>query len=53
MKTGALRWFGHVMRMGEHDFVQGVYEGRSEGVCVRGRPAVRWINRVSESWRES
>ncbi len=43
VKRGALRWLGHVMRMGENEFVNRVYEGRIEGGGVRGRPPVQWI----------
>ncbi len=28
VKRGALRWFGHVMRMKENEFVKRVFEGR-------------------------
>ncbi len=50
VKCGALRRFGHVMRMEENAFVKSVYEGRIEGGGVRGRPPVKWINKVSEYW---
>ncbi len=29
-----------------------VYESTTEGGGVRGRPPVKWINRVEEYWRE-
>ncbi len=48
-----LRWYGHVMSMNERDFTKMVYESRIEGRGVRGRPPVKWINRVEEYWRES
>lgn len=35
---GALRWFGHEMRMSDNDSEEG----------VKGK----WINKVDEHWRE-
>ncbi len=46
------RWYGHVTRMNECDFTKRVYESTTEGRGVRGRPPVKWINRVEEYWRE-
>ncbi len=43
-----VRWFGHVMRMQENEFVKRVYEGGIDGGGVKGRPPVKWINRVSK-----
>ncbi len=40
------------MRMNECDFTERVYESRIEGTGVKGRPPVKWINRVEEYWRE-
>ncbi len=40
------------MRMDECDFTKRVYESTTEGKGVRGRPPVKWINRVEEYWRE-
>ncbi len=52
VKRSTLRWYGHVMRMNECAFTKRVYESTIEGRGVRGRPAVKWINRVEECWRE-
>ncbi len=52
MKSSALRWYGHVMRMNECEFTKRVFESTIEGRGVRGRPPVKWINRVEEYWRE-
>ncbi len=41
VKHDALRWFGHIIRMGENEFVKRVYEGRIEGRGVRGRPLMK------------
>lgn len=42
--------------MNEDDFVKRVYEGRTEGLGweegVRGRPPVKWINKVDKYWKE-
>ncbi len=52
VKRSTLRWYGHVMRMNECAFTKRVYESTTEGRGVRGRPPVKWINRVEEYWRE-
>ncbi len=52
VKRSTLRWYGHVMRMNECDFAKRVYESKIEGRGVRGRPPVKWINRVEEYWSE-
>ncbi len=52
VKRSTLRWYGHVMRMNECAFTKRVYESTIEGREVRGRPQVKWINRVEEYWRE-
>lgn len=52
VKSGALRWFGRMMRMGKKEFVLILYERKNEGGGVWGRPAVSWIRRVSEHWTE-
>ncbi len=35
------------------DFTKRVYESTIEGRGVRGRPPVKWINRVAEYWIET
>lgn len=37
MDCGSLRWFGHVMGMGENEYMKRVYEGRLEEGNVSGR----------------
>ncbi len=51
-KRSKLRWYGHVMRMNECNFIKMVYDSTIEGRGVRGRPPVKWIVRVEEYWRE-
>ncbi len=43
-----LRWFGHIERMGNEEFVKKVYLSNAEGTNRRGRPLVRWEDRVKE-----
>ncbi len=52
VKQSTLRWYGQIMRMNECDFTKRVYESTIEGKGVRGKPPVKWINRVEEYWRE-
>ncbi len=52
VKRSVLRWYGHVVRMNECEFTERVYESTIEGRGVRGKPPVKWINRVEEYWRE-
>ncbi len=52
VKRSTLRWYGHMLRMNECDFTKRVYECTIEGRGVRGRPPVKWINRLEEYWRE-
>ncbi len=48
MKRSILRWFGHIERMGNEEFVKKVYHSSAEGMNRRGRPLVRWEDRVKE-----
>ncbi len=48
MKRSTLRWFGHIERMGNNEFVKKVYLSSVEGRNRRGRPLVRWEDRVRE-----
>ncbi len=43
-----LRWFGHIERMGNEEFVKKVYRSSAEGTNRRGRPLGRWEDRVRE-----
>ncbi len=46
VKRSTLRWFGHIERMGNEEFVKKVYLSSIEGTNRRGRPLVRWEDRV-------
>ncbi len=48
VKRSTLRWFGHIERMGNEDFVTKVYLGSVEGTNRRGRRLGRWEDRVKE-----
>ena len=52
VKRGTLRWFGHLERMGEEKMTKRVYKSDINAVGVRGRPLVRWDDRVLEYVRE-
>ncbi len=52
VKRSTLRGFGHIERMGNEEFVKKVYMSSAEGTNRRGRPPVRWKDRVKEYVRE-
>ncbi len=48
MKSSTQRWFGHIERIGNEEFVKKVYVSSVEGTTRRGRPLGRWEDRVKE-----
>ena len=52
VKRNTLRWFGHIERMDESVMTKRLYKSSIEGVGVRGRPPVKWEDRVQEYVRE-
>ncbi len=48
MKRSTLRWFGHIERMENEEFVKKVYRSSVEGPTKRGRPLGRWDDKVME-----
>ncbi len=52
VKRQTLKWFGHMERMEESKMTRWVYVSEIEGVNVRGRPPVKWRDRVQEYVRE-
>ncbi len=48
VKRSILRWFGHIERMGNDEFVKRVYLSSAESTNRRGRPLERWEDRVKE-----
>ncbi len=43
-----MRWFGHIERIGNEEFVKKVYLGSVEGANRRGMLLGRWEDRVKE-----
>ncbi len=48
VKRSTSRWFGHIERMENEEFVKKVYRSRVEGPNRRGRPLGRWADKVKE-----
>ncbi len=48
VKRSTLRWFGHIERMGNEEFVKKMYLSSAEGTSRRGRLLGRWEDRVKE-----
>ncbi len=46
VKRSTLRWFDHIERMRNEELVKMVYLSSVEGPNRRGRPLVRWEDRV-------
>ncbi len=47
-----LKWFGYMERMEENKMTRRVYVSEIEGGNVRGRPPLKWRDRVQEYVRE-
>ncbi len=48
VKRSTLRWFGHIERMENVEFVKKVYVSSVEGPNRRGRPLGKWEDKVKE-----
>ncbi len=48
VKRSTLRWFGHIERMANEEFVKRVYLSSVEGINRRGRPLGRWEDKGKE-----
>ncbi len=48
MKRSTLRWFGHIERMENEEFVKEVYRSSVVGPSRRERPLGRWEDKVKE-----
>jgi hypothetical protein len=46
VKSGRIRWAGHVARMGEERGVHSVLVGKPEGQRPLGRPRRRWEDNI-------
>ena len=63
IRSGRLRWYGHVMRKGDEDWVKKCMEFRVEGRRPVGRPRRTWLVSVEaeidkdvydiNKWREN
>ncbi len=53
VKRSTLRWFGHIERKENEEFVKKVYQSSVEGPNRRGRPLGRWEDKVKEYVSES
>jgi hypothetical protein len=53
IKSGRMRWAGHVAQMGEGRGVYRVFVGRSEGTRPLGRPKHRWEDNIKVDLRET
>ena len=51
-RSGRLRWYGHVMRKGDEDWVKKCMEYRVEGRIPVGRPRKTWLESVEEDMAE-
>ena len=58
-KKRRLRWFGHVIRMGEERIYKKMLHTKMEGKRPLGRPGTRWIDQIrkdiemrGETWKE-
>jgi len=52
IKSGRMRWAGHMARMGEGRDVHGVLVGKPEGKRPLGRPRRRWEDNIKMDLRE-
>ena len=52
IRSGRLRWYGHVMRTGDGDWVKKCMEYRVEGRRPVGRPRKTWLESVEEDMVE-
>ncbi len=52
MKHSTLRWFGHLERMDEKEMTKKIYRSKIDAGNVRGRPPVKWEDRVMKYVRE-
>jgi len=52
IKSGKMRWVGHVARMGEERGVYRVLVGKPEGRRPLGRPKRRWVDNIRMDLQE-
>jgi hypothetical protein len=52
IKSGRMRWAGHVARMGEKKNAYRMLVGNPEGKRPLGRPRCRWVDNIKMDLRE-
>ena len=52
IRSGRLRWYGHVMRKGDENWVKNCMEYRVEGRRSVGRPRKTWLDSVEADMAE-
>jgi len=52
IKSGRMRWAGHVARMGEERGVYRLLVGKPEGRRPLGRPRHRWVDNIRTDLQE-
>ncbi len=52
VNRNTLRWFGHLERRYERELSKKIYKSKIDGGNVRGRPPIKWEDRVMEYVRE-
>jgi hypothetical protein len=52
IKSGRMRWAGHVARMGENRNAYRIFVGKPEGKRPLGRPTHRWVDNIKIDLRE-
>ncbi len=48
VNRSTLRWFGHLERMDERELTKMIYRSKIDAGDVRGRPPIKWEDRVME-----
>jgi hypothetical protein len=51
LRRGRLRWFGHVERKRDDDWVKGCVFYEAEGKRPRGRPVKKWMDNIKEDMK--
>ncbi len=52
LKRSTLRWFGHLEKIDEKELTKRIHRSKIDAGNVRGRPRIKWEDRVREYVRE-